>query len=341
MSGVMTRARAGTGSVERGTRRFLRDYSAWGLLVLAVIWGTFQSGKFLTASNFFAILTASGFLGCLVLAQSFVLLTGHFDLSTETNMVFVSIVAGLLVTPRATGSFAAGGGGIPWPVVIVIMFAIATLTGLINGLLVVKLRMNAFMVTLAMSIVLGGLSLVVGQGRNLFGFPAAYSWLGSAQIGQLPVSGIFLVLLFVIGHIIFTRTTFGRSLYAVGSSRTAAQAAGINDDRIIISAFAISGFLCGVAGLLLSGELGSASPSMSTGALFLSVAAAVIGGVSLFGGQGTAAGMFAGLLLIVTIQNVMNLSSIPSNWVSVVSGGVILVAVFVDGVRVRRFARSS
>lgn len=320
---------------------FLDANFIWVLLVLMVAGAAFTNALFLTPGNLFNILLASASLGCLVLAQSIVLIIGNFDLSTEANMVFVALVGTLVMAQPSTtnlgaGVFVGGGLGLPWQVGLASMILLAAFVGLINGLLVVKLRMNAFMVTLAVSIILAGLAQIIAEGQTLFDIPAGFRYVGSAKIGPVPVAAIFLLLLYLAAHVVLSRTVFGRRLYAVGSNRDASRAAGIDVDRVAVGAFVVCGALAGVAAFLLVGRLGTASAGISNGALFLSVAAAVIGGVSLFGGRGTAAGMLAGLLIISVINNAMNLAQLPANLIRVVSGAAILLAVFVDALRARR-----
>jgi simple sugar transport system permease protein len=235
----------------------------WVLLLLTLGAGSFSSPVFLTFNNFFNILLASASLGCLVLAQGAVLLIGKFDLSTEANMIFVAILGTLVMAQPVTtnvgsGLFVGGGLGMAWPIGIATMVIVAGIVGLINGLMVVKLRMNGFMATLAVSIILGGLALVLAEGRTLFDIPAAFRWVGSAKIGPAPVAALFLLLMFAAAHVVLARTVFGRRLYAVGSSPEAARASGINVDRVAIAAFVICGALSGVAAFLLVGRLGTA-----------------------------------------------------------------------------------
>jgi ribose/xylose/arabinose/galactoside ABC-type transport system permease subunit len=221
------------------------------------------------------------------------------------------------------------------------MLATCTLVGVANGLMVVKLRMNNFMVTLGMSIFLAGMSLIISGGRQVTTIPDDFRFLGATQIPlasnlKFPISVLFLLLLLAVAHVTFTRTIFGRSLYAVGSNRRAARAAGIDTGRVIIGAYAISGFICGIGAWLLVGRLGASSPGISSGALFISFAAAVIGGVSLFGGRGSATGVLGGLLLIGVITNALNIANISGSYTQVAYGLIILSAVFVDGLRSRR-----
>jgi simple sugar transport system permease protein len=313
----------------------------WLLLAVLILLASFSSPFFLTPMNGFNILIASASLGCLVIAQSFVLILGRFDLSTEANMVFVAILGTLVMAHPAhqligAGVVVRGGLGMPWELGIAAMLLAGATIGLINGLMIVVLRMNAFMVTLAVSIVLGGLALVISEGQTLFDIPDAFRYVGSESIGAVPVAAVFLILIFVVVHFTLSNTPFGKQMYAVGGNREAARAAGINDDLILILGYVLSGLFCGLAAFLLVGRLGTASAGISNGALFLSVAGAVIGGVSLFGGRGTAPGMLGGLLIISVISNAMNLAAIPGNMIRVVSGSAILFAVLVDALRVRR-----
>jgi simple sugar transport system permease protein/ribose transport system permease protein len=218
------------------------------------------------------------------------------------------------------------------------MIAAATGVGLFNGLLIVKLRMNAFMTTLATLVGLGGLSLAITRARGQPILPDGYRWAGFADIGPIPVAVITLLLVFLIAHVVLTRTLFGAHLFAVGGNRRAARAAGVPDERIVITVFTVGGFLCGLAAFLLTGRLGTASTSLSSGALFITIAGAVIGGVSLYGGRGKVSGMLGGLLLMATLTNALNISNIEAEYVSVAAAAIILVAVFVDSIRARRLA---
>ena len=321
-------------------KRLVQDHFIWGLLLLTMVGATIANASFFSMGNISSVLLAAAPLGCLVLAQSTVLLTGNFDLSIEANMIFVAIVGGLLmVAPEtAEGQLAVNAWGLPWPwpVALAVMLVVAALIGLFNGVMIVWLRMNNFMTTLSVMIMLEGLALVVGEARNIFGIPAGFRFIGTAKFFYVPAAAFFLIFLYVLMHLLLTRTVFGRQLYAVGSNRDAARAAGINDKRVIVSAYVLAGLLAGVASFVLVGRLGTASAGISDGALFLAFAAAVIGGVSLFGGRGTAPGALGGLLLITVIHNAMNLAQIPANYIKVVSGGVIMLAVLIDGLRTGR-----
>lgn len=329
------------------THRLFQDNFIWVLLLLTMFGATIANTRFFSAPNLSNILLAAAPLGCLVLAESIVLITGNFDLSIEANMIFVAIVGGLLMVPPETvaGRLEAAAWGMPWhwTFALLSMLLLASCIGLLNGLMVAFLRMNNFMVTMAMMIVLEGLALVVGEARNIFGIPEGFRFIGMAKLRifpgifpvAIPMAAIFLLALFILSYVFLTRTVLGRQLYAVGSNRAAARAAGIPDRRVIVLAYVICGFLAGCASFVLVGRLGTASAGISDGALFVAVAAAVIGGVSLFGGRGSAFGILGGLLLMSVIQNAMNLAEIKANYVKVVSGAVILLAVLADALRSR------
>jgi len=333
------------GPLRRRVPALLDSNFIWILLLIVMAVAALTNSLFLSPSNLSNVLLASASLGCLVIAQGIVLITGNFDLSTEANMILAAIVGTLVMTKPASvivgsGLPAAGGLGWPWWAGIVVMLGVPVLVGLANGLMIVRFRMNPFMVTLAMSIVLPGIALLLGSGQTLVEIPAEFRYLGRSQVGPLPTAGLVLIALFVIMHVVLSRTVFGRRLYAVGSNRSAARASGISDGRIIAMAYVLCGLFAGLAAFLLVGRLGAASAGISSGALFLSVAAAVIGGVSLVGGRGTAAGMLGGLLVISAINNAMNLANIPANLISVVAGSAILLAVFVDALRARHLVAS-
>lgn len=311
----------------------------WVLLIILMVATTLVNRAFLTPANIINILIAAAALGCLVIGESSVLIVAQIDLSIEGNMIFSALVGAVIMMPPSSSAYEGvvkGGLGMAWPIALVVMLAVSALIGLLNGLMIAKLRMNPFMVTLAVLLVLTGLSLAVGQGRQFTNLPAGFRFVGGANLGPIPISVIFLIVLYVITYMVLSRTIFGRRLYAVGSNRAAARAAGINDENILITAYVISGFMAGLAAFLLVGRLGTASASISSGTLFLAIAAAVVGGVSLFGGRGTATGMFGGLLLMGTITNAMNLADMPGYYVNTVSGLIILVAVLLDALRSRR-----
>lgn len=304
--------------------RAVASQSAWLLLVLVGIAASFLNGNFLSLTNMYNILGTASPLGLLVMAQSVVLITANLDLSTEANLIFSAVVAGALIDNDHW----------PWVLGLGALIVTSVCVGLVNGFFIVILRMNAFMVTLGMLTLLGGLSLGVSGSLEFSVFSPSFLYIGGGVLGNgLPFSAVFLLVVFGAMHVLLKKTVLGRSFYAIGSNRRAARNAGVRDSRALVKAYVLSGLLSGLAGFVLMGRLGVASADMSSGQLFLSIAAAVIGGVSLFGGVGSVVGMLGGLLLMTTITDAMNLASFPPDDIQVVTGAVIIVAVLIDALR--------
>jgi len=303
----------------------------WALVVILAIVAGILNPVFWSSLNLLNILNANAYLACLVLGMSLVLISANMDISLESNMIFTSIVGGIMMMSPASGGF-----GLPWPLVLVIMLALSSSIGLFNGILVVKFNMNALMVTIAMLIGLMGGALVLARDITIMYLPDGFRYLGSATIGPLSVAVLFVLVVFVIAAVVLKKTTFGAHLYAIGGNRQAARAAGINDNRVVLSAFVLCGLFAGLASFILMGRLGAASAGMSQGVIFLVAAAAIIGGVSMYGGRGGIGGMVGGLLLMGMIANILTLAGVYGNWTNPVTGGIIIIALAIDYFRRRR-----
>jgi simple sugar transport system permease protein len=306
----------------------------WFLLAAVVIFFTLTTRNFLTLGNFTNILFNASVLGVLVIAQSFTLLTGNFDLSMESTLGLCGLLGIMFITSSGPPRY---GTGWMWPtaLAVVVILCIGLLIGLINGLLITKLKVNNFVVTLAMLITIRGLTLLINNGQTSYSINSSYNWLGLGKLGPVPVPVVILLVFFAIGHIITTYTPFGRELYAIGANREAARASGVRPDRRIIQVYIISGLLAAFAGWMLSARLTNAMSSMGQGMVFEVMAASVIGGMSLKGGQGTLIGALGGVLLLAAISAGLNLMSVSVYWVQVIRGSIILFAMFIDAQKVR------
>jgi len=284
-------------------------------------------------------------IGFLIIGQSFTMLTGKFDLSSESNLGFTAMIAGLLLASSDTG-----GLGLMWPtgVVIAIMLIVGTLVGLVNGLIVTKLKANNLIVTISMLIILRGLVYIINPGVSATKFPAAYNWLGNGVLFKIPnngnfvsipVSMVFVILGFVVAYIITRYRQFGRNMYAVGANPNAALAAGISVDKIVISVYLISGFCAAVAGLLTSGRMDAATPRTGADWIFQVQAAAIIGGVSLAGGRGNMIGAMGGMLLWGIIDTGLNLMMVDPLLLDLIRGLLLLLAILLDTFKVRYLHR--
>jgi ribose/xylose/arabinose/galactoside ABC-type transport system permease subunit len=310
----------------RGVVQNVRELSVLpGLIVVAVI-GAIVSPAFLSAANLTLILRQSAELGIVVIGLTFILLTGKLDISLESTVGLAPMIAAWLLIPAAVGGL---GVEIDPFLAILLTVAIGVLIGLINGFLVVKVHLDPFIVTLAMLILLRGVTLGISEGKTLAGLPEAFRYIGSARWAGIPAAIWVTGILFVIAGLVLRYTTWGRALYAIGGNAEAARAAGIRVDAVLITAFVVASALAAFAGLMLAGRLASVTSGMGENMIFSALAAAVIGGVQLTGGQGRIVGALMGVLLLGTLTNVLTLAGVPTFWINAVYGAVILLALLV------------
>lgn len=306
---------------------WLRELALLPVIIIVVILGAILTPNFLTLNNILNnVLVVSAVLGMVVIAESLILISGYFDLSLESTVGLAPAFAVWLAVPAA-----AGGLGLEWPplVTILLMFVLSICIGLLNGFLVAKLGLNAFIVTLAMLILLRGLVLGISGGKTFSGLPAEFLWLGNTYPLGISIQVWILIVAFVIAAIFMRRHPIGRKIYAMGGNEDAAQAAGINTQRLTIGLFVTGAVIAAIAGLMLTSRIASVTASQGDGMIFTVFAAAVIGGISLNGGKGSMIGAFTGVLLLGLIQNVLVLTNVPSFWIDAIYGLIILAALVV------------
>ena len=297
------------------------------VLLVTVLVGFIVSPVFLTQRNIINLTQQSSELAIVVVALSLVLISGKFDLSLESTFALAPMFGAFMILPAAIG-----GSGTQLPAVlgIVITIGVGLLVGLVNGFLVIRLGLNAFIVTIAMLILLRGVTLGLVSGRTLFELPGSFLYLGQGSWLGIPVSLWAAGLTFVLAALFLRYHQTGRALYAIGGNAEAARAAGINVARIQWGVFITAGGLAAIGGLALAGRTASVTPSQGTNLIFSAFAAAVIGGISLNGGRGTMLGAFLGVLLLAVITNILTLSQIPSFWIDASNGAIILVAILIS-----------
>jgi len=329
------RTTASKSNFAQGLVQNVRELSVLPGLIIVVIIGAIVSPAFLTAANLTLILRQSAELGIVVIGLTFILLTGKLDISLESTVGLAPMVAAWLMIPAAVGGL---GTDINPFLAIFITLSIGVGIGLFNGFLVVKLGLDPFIVTLAMLILLRGITLGISEGKTLAGLPDAFRYIGSARWLGVPAAIWVTGILFLIAGLALRYTSWGRALYAIGGNAEAARAAGIRVDFIVISAFVVASALAAFAGLMLAGRLASVTSGMGENLIFSALAAAVIGGVQLTGGQGRMVGALLGVLLLGTLTNVLTLAGVPTFWINAVYGAVILLALLVGrwGARTRR-----
>jgi simple sugar transport system permease protein len=308
----------------------LRELTLVPAILLTILIGSFASDAFLTTDNFLNILQQSSELSVVVIAEAMILIVGKFDLSLESVVGLAPMLgAWLIIQDTHNGG---SGVGLAWWLAIPIVLATGALVGAFNGLLIVKLRLNAFIVTLAMLILLRGVQLGTTNGKTLFNLPDGYLYLGSGKWVGIPVSIWIAGLLYLLFGLFLRYHRLGRAIYAIGGNAEAARVAGIRVDRVTWGVLVVSGALAALAGLMLTGRIASVVTSQGQNMIFYVFAAAVIGGISLNGGKGRLLGALTGVLLLGFLQNVLTLAEVPAFWIDAVYGAIILIALILSRV---------
>lgn len=299
------------------------------IIVVLIIGYSINPDVFLTKAYLVDnVLKYQAVLALLVLAEALVLIVGKMDLSLESTVGFAPAIAVFFVV--GSTDFL----GAPWPAwtVLPVTLFFGVLVGLFNAFMIVKVRLSAFMVTLAMLILLRGLQLAIVGGAtmsNLAKKIPVIDDLGSIRIVGLPVSIWIVIVSFGVGIVVLGYTRAGRSIYAVGGNAAAARAAGIRVERVVFTTLIIASVLAAFAGLMLAGQLGAVSATMGDGMIFKVFAAAVIGGIMLDGGKGSLFGALTGVLLLGLLESVLVLAQVDPLQIQAVYGLVILVALII------------
>jgi simple sugar transport system permease protein len=328
---VADRGRAAVEAVLQGRSRsataisLVREAALLPVLALLLIIGAFLNSAFLTVSNISGIGQQISALGVVVVGESLILLIGGMDLSLEGTYGLAPMVAAWLIVP--VSAFGSGTKLNPFLGILVVL-AVGAAVGLVNGLLIVRGRLNGFIVTLGMTIVLAGLQEGIVKGNTLFNLPSAFTYLGAAYVGKVPVSLIVTAVIFVATGLFLRYHRVGRAIYAVGGNREAARAAGIKVDRVRLGVYVAGSMLAAVGGLMEAGRVSAVTGQQGyqEGIIFAVFAAAVIGGVSLQGGRGNMVGAASGVILLGLVQNILDLANAPNYWIEAIDGAVILVA---------------
>src|SRR5580765_2533601 len=309
------------------SRSAVRELALLPAIALALVVGTFVNDAFLTSANITNMLAQSTVLGVVVIAETLILIVGRFDLSLESIVGLAPMAAAWLITPDALGGV---GVHLPPAIAILVAFCVGGLVGLFNGLMVVKLRLNAFIVTLAMLILLRGIDLGIGKGQTFYNLPSAFLYLGTANWLGIPASVWVVGAMFGVTGAFLRYHRVGRAIYAIGGNTAAARAAGIRVDRVVIGVYIVGGLLAAFAGLLETARISAVTGDQGQNLIFDVFAAAVIGGVSLEGGRGRMAGALSGVLLLGIVQNLLTLSQVQSFWINACFGAIILISLIIS-----------
>lgn len=304
---------------------FVRGAALLPVIGVLLIVGSTVSPAFFTTSNLAGVGQQISALGVVVVGESLIILIGGMDLSLESTFGLAPMVAAWLMVPAA-----AYGLGTRWnpALCILVLLAVGAAVGLINGFMIVKIRLNGFIVTLAATIILAGIQDGIVNGQSLYDMPASFTYLGAAYVGRIPVSLIVTAAIFTLTGLFLRYHRLGRDIYAVGGNRQAARAAGVRVDRVRIGVYVAGSVLAAIGGLMEAGRVSAVASSQGyeEGIIFNVFAAAVIGGVSLKGGRGGMLGAACGVVLLGLVQNILDLGNVNNYWIEAISGGVIMVA---------------
>lgn len=308
------------------TRRllFLLDNLIWPVLLVAFVGFSLLLPEIFTRfQNVRFLLYTSAGIGAIALAEAVCLISGNFDLSVGSIAGFSAMATAILLTDLFPGL--PGLAGIP------IILLIGGVIGLYNGFFIAKFGVNPFLQTLSSLIIFEGGILVMST-QSKYGLPDSYLYLGGADVtipavAEIPVAIFVMVAMFVGVWFVLKNTRFGRSVYAVGGNEDSAAEAGIDTDRTVIAVYVISGMLAAMGGLLLTGFNGGATPTLGTQQLFPAFTAAVIAGISLFGGRGNVFNVLGGVLLLGTIQAGLVMMNVNPRLVQTINGVVLFAAI--------------
>jgi ribose transport system permease protein len=312
----------------RSASLWLLNQASLVLFVVVLLSFGLMSPAFLQPANGVNILIQTASTGILAVGMTFVLLTAGVDLSVGAIMFVAAAVGGKLILND-------------WPLggVLLVMTAIGLLYGAMNALFITRFAIMAFIVTLATRYFGRGLGLRITETRAM-NLPESFYELGAARLLGVPLPIVFFALIVVAAHLVLTRTPFGRQVYAVGADIEAARKAGIRTSAVLFAVYVICGFCAVAASIVALSQAPAVSPTFGNNREFLAIAAAVLGGTSLFGGRGAVfPGTVLGAVLIQTIENGLTILNVDPYLYPLITSGVIFVAVLLDATRCRVLAR--
>lgn len=325
----------------------LLEGRAFFALIAIIIVFSVLSPNYHTVSNFLTMSSHVALFAILATGMLLVILNGGIDLSVGSTLGLAGVVAGALMQGVTLTSL----GVVLYPpvwVVVVLSIALGAFIGLINGVLVARFKVPAFVATLGVMYMVRGVALLMTNGltyNNLGGDPklgnTGFDLLGFDNLLGVPVGVVVMVVIAIIGSLVLNRTAFGRWLYASGGNERAAELSGVPVKTVQISVYMLSGMCAAVAGLILSSQLTSAGPTAGTTYELTAIAAVVIGGAALTGGRGTVQGTLLGAFVIGFLSDGLVIIGISSYWQTVFTGAVIVFAVLLNSVQYRRRVKAT
>ena len=315
--------------MDAAKRRRLKitDWLLEMILLAMVLFFSLTADNFLTVGNLLNILRNISFKGIIACFMTMVIISGEIDLSVGSTVAFAGVLTAYM------NKLLLGMGVAEIPAILTgmaIAIAASGVIGVLMALVVTRLRVPSFIVTMAAMQLLRGGALLIANGFPIQGYPGWFKFLGSGYIGRIPFPAIVFVLFLMISYYILKHTPFGRAVYAVGSNPEAAGLSGLNVNRIKSTVFMLTSAAAGLAGIMVSAQLNSGSPNVGESYEMDAIASVIIGGASLAGGAGTIRGTLVGCIFTGVLMNSMTLMGVNDYWQYIVRGALIVVAVFLN-----------
>jgi ribose transport system permease protein len=311
-------------------RRLIDLLGENGFVVIFIVWCvylSFATDAFLTPQNLFTVLRQASIVSIVAIGEMLVMLMGGMDVSLAAVLGFSGVITAGLMTAN----------NLPTLLAAVVGIVIGGAVGLVNGVLVTKVRINAVIATLGMMNVLDGIAFIYAKGQTIYGDQMdSIAFLSRGYLGPVPVPVILMFICYIVFYIVLNRSVFGAHIYAIGNNEKAAWLAGIRVDRTKIVSFALAGLLAGFGGVMQASRQGSATGGMGSEFLFPILTAVILGGISLSGGKGRIQNTLIAAIFLVTITNGMVLLGVSIYAQRIVSGAILIVALSLDRLRMRR-----
>ena len=301
------------------------------ILIILVFLFSFIAPNFMTIGNLRTLIRQISFAGISAVGLMFVMISGGIDLSIGSQIVFSNVLLAIMMVDW----------NLPPAVAIPLILLVGTGLGAINGFLCIKLNIHPLIITLGTAAIFKGMGYIINRSRNIMGFPDSFRWFGQGYVWGIPVPVIVMIIVALVGAFILTKTYFGRQIFALGGNEEAARLAGVNIKRMKVLLFMICGFVSSITTVLLLSRVFAGQTITGQGLEFDCLTAALLGGVSFKGGEGSVFGLMVGMLIIGVLNNAMQLATFPDFSQTVVKGAVLLIAVAFDVYQKNRKARET
>jgi inositol transport system permease protein len=312
-------------------KNVFQKYGIVIVLILMIIVLSIRAPGFLSTTNIFNILTQSCIFGIMALGMTFVIISKGIDLSVGSVLAFAGVVAASFAqVPGATEKYFPGMPALPVIVPITVALGIGAACGFVNGWLIAKTKIPAFIATLGMQTAARGFALIYTSGRPVSNLIPGMTILGDRIFNVFPVPVLIFFVMIGVSFVLLNKTRFGKNTYAIGGNITAAEVSGVNVSKYLILIYTFCGLLAGLAAVVFAGRVGSVHPGAADGYELTAIASTTIGGTSHSGGIGTIGGAFVGAMVLAVLRNGFTLLGVNAYWQKVAEGVIIVVAVIID-----------